>query len=172
MSIPQPKLPNIPLPTIRIPIHIPHIGCPGADATSYLGGQFGNLPDIQDALHIKHLRKVLNDKIYAFLKGKLPTILRAPLYDSKALELIAQVAEMVSVLNQVIGQAIAEYNATIGFIASKKNELNAAIAGIGAIPASALSATNSLARERYQEYVGELDAQAGRLATSISCIVG
>ena len=170
--IPQPKLPNLTLPTIRVPLHIPSIGCPGADATSYLGEQFGNLPDIQDALHIKHVRKVINDQIYALLKGKLPTILRKVLYATKAIELTSYVASIVSMLNEVIGRVIAEYNATINFINAKKAELNNAIAAIESIPASALTATNQLAIQRYNEYLGELDNQVSRLQTSISCIAG
>jgi hypothetical protein len=172
VRIPEPKLPELKLPTIRVPLHIPKVGCPGAESQSYIGEQFGNLPDLQDALHTKHLRKVVNDQIYALLKGKLPTPIRKVLYNAKALELIADVVELVSFLNQVIAQAIAEYNAVVGFINQKKAELNQAIADINAIPASARSAVQKLTAERYQEYVGELDRQLNNLQTSISCIVG
>jgi hypothetical protein len=138
MNIPNAKIPDYALPAIRLPIHIPHVGCPGADARSYVGQQFGNLPDLYDALHVKHLRKVLNDQIYALLKGQLPTILRKVLYYQKALELIQHVIAMVAVMNQVIGQAVAEYNATVAFLNQKKGELNASIAAINGIPASSL----------------------------------
>ncbi|MGA9774012.1 MAG: hypothetical protein WBV94_33585 [Blastocatellia bacterium] len=169
-SIPPPKPWHIPLPTIRLPIHIPQVGCPGADATSLVGEQFGSLPDLYDALHVKHLRKVINDQIYALLKGQLPTALRKVLYLQKAIELINYITSIIAVLNQVIGQAIAEYNAVIGFINQKKAELNAAIAAIHGIPAAAQTATHKLALQRYQEYLGELDKQIARLNTSISCI--
>jgi hypothetical protein len=172
IGIPPPKPPHIPLPMIRLPIHIPQVGCPGAEAQSYIGEQFGNLPDLYDALHIKHLRKVINDQIYALLKGKLPTIIRAGLYAIKAVELINYVSSIISILNQVIAQAIAEYNAVIVFINKKKGELNAAIQGINSIPGSARTAVQRLALQRYQEYLGELDLQLSRLATSISCIFG
>jgi uncharacterized protein YukE len=171
VRIPQVKPPHIQLPTIRLPIHIPHVGCPGADAHSYIGAQFGNLPDLYDALHTKHLRKVINDQIYALLKGQLPTPLRKGLYFQKALELIQHVAEIVAVLNQVIGQAVAEYNQTIAFINQKKGELNQAIEDLNEMAGSGGTAVQRLARQRYQEYLGELDAQLTRLGTSISCIV-
>lgn len=172
VKIPPPKLPEITLPTIRVPVHIPHVGCPGAEAQSYLGGQFGNLPDLYDALHTKHLRKVINDQIYALLKGQLPTVIRRNFYYQKTLELIQQVSEMISVLNQVIAQAIAEYNAVITFINKKKGELNASISAINGIPGSSRTAVQKLALQRYQEYLGELDLQISRLGTSISCIAG
>jgi hypothetical protein len=172
IHIPPPKLPHIQLPQIRLPIHIPHVGCPGAESQSYLGEQFGNLPDLYDALHTKHLRKVINDQIYALLKGQLPTVIRRGFYYQKMLELIQQVVEIVAVLNQVIAQAIAEYNAVIAFINKKKGEINAAIQSINAIPGSARTAVQRLALQRYQEYLGELDTQLSRLATSISCVAG
>lgn len=171
LNIPEPKLPDLPLPTIRIPIHIPAVGCPGADARSYIGEQFGNLPDLKDALHIKHLRKVINDQIYALLKGKLPTILRAALYAVKAIELINYVIEIIQVLNQVIAQVIAEYNATVGFINQKKAELQASIAELEALPANTRTAVQELAIQLKQEYISELDQQITRLQTSISCIM-
>jgi hypothetical protein len=170
LNLPQPHIPQINLPGIRLPIHLPFVGCPGADARSYIGEQFGNLPDLVDAFHAKHLRKLLNDQIFALLKGQLPTILRKFFYLQKALELIQQIAEIVAVLNQVIGQAIAEYNATIAFINEKQAELNQGIAEIESIPASSRTAVHQLTLQRYNEYLGELDAQATRLQTSITCM--
>lgn len=172
-SLPDPPiaLPELQLPTIRLPIHIPQVGCPGADARSYIGEQFGSLPDLYDALHIKHLRKVVNDQIYALIKGKLPTVLRAVQYAIKAVELINYVIEILQVLNQVIAQCIAEYNATIAFINQKKVELQDEITALEAIPANARLAVHELAIQRKNEYLGELDQQIGRLQTSISCIM-
>ncbi len=172
VKIPPPKLPEIRLPIIRAPLGIPHVGCPGAEAQSYLGEQFGNLPDLYDALHTKHLRKVINDQIYALLKGQLPTVIRRGFYYQKMLELIQEVAEIVAVFNQVIAQAIAEYNAVIAFINKKKGEINVSIQAINGIPGSARTAVQRLALQRYQEYLGELDTQLSRLATSISCVAG
>lgn len=170
--IPEAKIPDIQLPTIRLPIHIPKIGCPGADGQSYIGEQFGSMPDLYDAFHAKHLRKIINDQIYALLKGQLPTPLRKGLYLQKALELIQDVAAIIQVLNQVIGRMIAEYNAIINFINQKKAELNAVIQEINGVGAGARTAVQQKTLERYQEYIGELDQQISRLQTSISCIVG
>jgi hypothetical protein len=171
LNIPEAKLPDLPLPAIRLPVHLPRIGCPGADARSYIGEQFGSLPDLYDALHIKHLRKIINDQIYALLKGQLPTPLRKPLYYEKALDLIQHIAELIAVFNQVIGQVIAEYNATIAFINQKKGELNQKIAEIGGIPGGSQTAVHRLALQRYNEYIGELDQQVSRLGTSVTCIL-
>lgn len=170
MNLPQPKIPQINLPEIRLPIHLPRIGCPGGDGRSYIGEQFGNLPDLVDAFHAKHLRKIINDQIYALLKGQLPTIIRRGLYFQKALELIEDVVAIVEVLNQVIGQAIAEYNATIGFIEQKKTELNQTISIIEGIPAATRTAVQTETIKTYNRYIGELDAQITRLQTSIICM--
>ena len=170
-AIPEPKLPDLSLPNIRLPIHIPKVGCPGADARSYVGEQFGSMPDLYDALHLKHLRKVTNDQIFALLKGKLPTVLRKFEYAQKALELIQDVQDFIAVLNQVIGQVIAEYNATIGFINQKKSELQNSIASLESISAGARTAVQKLAIQRKQEYIGELNKQLSKLQISISCIM-
>jgi hypothetical protein len=173
------NIPNIPTAkvvsrlhaTIRLPVHIPKIGCPGADSRSYVGEQFGNLPDIADALHLKHAIKVTNDAIYTLLKGQLPTPIRKVLYNKKALDLIKDVADFIETMNEVIGVAINEYNATIAFINQKQGELNGLITGLDAIPTNAQNAVNRLARQRYQEYLGELDQQVARLQTSILCLL-
>jgi hypothetical protein len=169
-NLPNAKVPDIHLPTIRLPIPIPRVGCPGSDARSYIGEQFGSLPDLYDALHIKHLRTRLYQHIYTLLKGQLPTVLRAPLYYAQALDLIQHIAELVEGLNQVIGHCIAEYNATIAFINMKKAEINGKLAEVNAIPESACLAVNRLQRQRYQEYLGELDRQITKLTVSINCI--
>lgn len=169
-QIPPAKVPDIRLPLIRLPIAIPRVGCPGSDARSYIGEQFGSLPDLYDALHLKHLRKVVNDQIYALLKGQLPTVIRKGFYYEKAVELGQQVAEFVAALNQVIGQAIAEYQATVGFINKKKAEINGKLSAVNAIPENAMTAVNRLQRQRYNEYLGELDRQISKLQTSINCI--
>lgn len=171
MSLPVAKVPQINLPAIRVPVHIPTVGCPGADARTYVGEQFGNLPDLQDALHTKHLRKVLNEQIYALLKGQLPTILRKGLYLQKALQLIQDVAAIIAILNQVVGQAIAEYNATVGFINQKIGELNQGIADVQGIAVDSRTAAQKLLLVRYNEYIIELNQQKTRLQTSVTCIL-
>ena len=70
--IPQPKLPSLSLPTIRSLPTIPFVGCAGGDGTTYLGDQFGNLPDLQAALHAKALKKALVEQVYALVQGQLP----------------------------------------------------------------------------------------------------
>jgi len=171
-QIPPARPPSVPLPQIRTPIHIPFVGCPGADSTSYIGAQFGNIPDLADALHLKHLRKIVNDQIFALIQGELPTIFRAAVYAAKAADLISQVIQFLATLNQVIGEAMGEYNAAVTFVQGKVAEINSASAAISALPAAGLSATRQLAQSRFQEYTGELNAQLGRLATSISCLLG
>lgn len=157
------------LPEIRLPVHIPKVGCPGADSTSYIGGQFGNNPDLHDALHLKHLKKVTNDQIYALIEGELPTILRAAIYAAKAAELIQDVVDFLATLNEVIGTAMAEYQEAAAYVTLVTGQVNTALAGL---PVSGLTATQRLAQQRYGEYMGELNAQAARLQTSISCLVG
>jgi hypothetical protein len=168
--IPQPKLPHLPLPHIRGIPNIPHVGCSGASGTSYLGEQFGNLPDLHAALAMKNLKKAIEEQIYALIQGELPDAVRPPVYAARAAQLINEVAELVQTLNQVIAGVIAEANASINFINGKINDINAAKNTVLAIPAGARSAVQRLALQRYNEYLGELNAQVGRLQTTIGCI--
>jgi hypothetical protein len=168
--LPEPKPPISALPVIRVPVDIPSVGCPGAHGTSFIGEQFGNLPDIQSALHIKALKKAMEEQIYALIQGELPVLARAPIYAARAAQLIDYVASLVATLETVVNAVTAEVNAATAFINQKTAELNGAIAELESVPESARTATQRLALQRRQEYLGELDAQASRLATTLSCL--
>lgn len=168
--IPPPKLPHVTLPTVRGIPSVPHVGCAGGSATSYLGQQYGNLPDLHAALGIKKLKKALEEQIYALIQGQLPDATRPPVYAARAAQLANEVAELVATLNQVIGDVTAETNAAIAAVNGKIAELNTAKSAIEAIPQAARSAVQRLMLERYQRYVGELNDQATRLATTMACI--
>lgn len=168
--IPPPRLPHLPLPNVRGLPNIPHVGCAGGSATTYLGEQFGNLPDLNAALHIKNLKKTLEEQIYALIQGQLPDPTRPPVYAARAAQLVNEVAELVQMLNQVIADATAEANAAINFINGKINDINAAKTAVLTIPAGARSAVQRLALQRYEEYLGELNSQVGRLQATIECI--
>lgn len=168
--VPPPRLPHLPLPNVRGLPNIPHVGCAGGSATSYLGEQFGNLPDLHAALAMKNLKKALEEQIYALIQGQLPDAVRPPVYAARAAQLINEVAELVQTLNQVIAGVTAEANAAINFVNGKINDINAAKSAVVAIPAGARSAVQRLALQRYNEYLGELNSQVGRLEATIACI--
>lgn len=170
-NIPVPKLPSVTLPSIRGLSNIPGVGCPGALGTTFVGEQFGNLPDLQVLAHIKSLKKAMEEQIYALIQGQLPFITRPPVYAARAAQLIAYVAQIIAALNQIVGGIIAEVNAAVGFIQQKRSELNSALSIVMAIPASTRTAAQRLMLQRYREYVGELDAQKMRLLSSISCLL-
>jgi hypothetical protein len=168
--IPEPKLPHVSLPAIReIPI-IPHVGCAGAQGTTYVGQQFGNVPDIGAVLAIKALKKALEEQLFALLKGELPDIPRAAAYAARLVQLTAEVAEIVATLNNVVANVMSEVNAAIEVVNTKVEELNMAKDQLLAIPENARSAVQRLMIERYTRYFGELNAQAGRLQSTIECI--
>lgn len=172
IQVPQPKLPHVALPTIRTIPTIPHVGCAGASGTSYVGTQFGNVPDIGAALAIKALKKSLEEQIYALIQGELPQVVRAPIYAARAAQLVNEVAEVVATLNQVISAVTGEATAAINAVNAKAADLNAAKSVLEGIPVGARNAVQRLMITRYQRYVGELNAQAGRLQTTIACIAG
>lgn len=172
VSLPAPKLPSYPLPSIRSLPAIPHVGCAGGDGTAYFNNQFGGLPDLQALTHIRAAKKFLDEQIYALLQGKLNDLLRPPVYDARAVQLTAQLAEIVAKGNELIAAMTNEVNAAVSFINGKVAELNNAKAQILRIPEAARSHSQRLMLERYDEYVGELNAQAGRLQSTLTCLGG
>lgn len=168
VQIPPAKLPHITLPVIRGIPTIPFVGSAGADGTTYVGEQFGNLPDLHAVLGIKKLKKALEEQIYALIQGQLPQPARSPLYAARAAQLANEVAQLVGLLNQVVAGVTAEAQAAIGFVNTKIGEVNSAKAAIEAVPVGARNAVQKLMLQRYQRYVGELNAQGGRLQTAIN----
>ena len=168
--VPEPKLPHLPLPNVRGLPNIPHVGCAGGSATSYLGDQFGNLPDLHAALAMKNLKKALQEQIYALIQGELPDATRPPVYAARAAQLINEVADVVQLLNQTIANVTAEANAAINFVNGKINDVNAAKNAVLSIPAGARNVVQRLALQRYDEYLEELNTQVGRLQATIGCI--
>jgi hypothetical protein len=170
VQVPAPKLPHVTLPTIRSIPTIPHVGCAGAQGTSYVGTQFGNVPDIGAVLAIKSLKKSLEEQVYALVQGELPFVTRPPIYAARAAQLVSEIAEVVATMNSVVTAVTNEANAAIAAVNAKVTELNTAKAALVGIPESARGAVQRLMIERYTRYVGELNAQAGRLQATIECI--
>lgn len=164
------KLPSVTLPTIRSMPSIPSVGCAGGDGTSYIGEQFGGLPDVQAALHLKALTKAINEQIYALLQGELPQPARAPVYAARAAQLAQYVVSLASTLNEVVGRVTGEATATINFINGKISEVNAAKAAIMSVPSASHSAAQRLLLSRYNTYASELNAQIARVNATVSCI--
>lgn len=170
MSIPLPRLPNITLPTIRSIPTIPFVGCAGADGTSYVGKQFGNLPDLHSLLHVRTLKKALAEQIYALIQGELPDALRPAPYAARAAQLINEVAQLTSALTSIVNDVSSDINDAIGFVDEKITAINAAKNAIAAVPDEARSAVQRVMFERYGRYAQELNAQKGRLQSTLACV--
>lgn len=173
MSVPQLpslKLPSLNLPVIRSMPNIPGVGCVPSDGHSYLGEQFGNLPDLNAVQTIQSLKKVINEEIAALIEGYLPTAARQPLWAARVAMLTQYVADLNDLMTQTVGRVAAEINATLTFINAKKAEMETALSEINNIPAAARSTAQRMLAERYNEYLGELDAQAARLQQTITCL--
>jgi hypothetical protein len=167
-AVPQPKWPHITAPTIRGVAAIPHVGSAGASATTFIGAQFGNLPDLGALLAAKALKKALLEQIYALFKGQLPDATRPPVYLARQLQLTDEVAEVSATINNLVAGVTAEAEAAIDAINEKAAEMNAAKTAIEAIPVGARNAVQRLMLTRYERYASELDAQAGRLNAAIA----
>ena len=171
IQIPPPRTIQITPPQIRLPIDIPFVGCTGGSAKTMVGKQLGNIPDLATLLHIRTIKKAIEEQIYALLQGMLPDLLRPPVYAARAAQLLTEVVAFIATLNQVISQVLAEVNAAIGFINQKVTELENAANELLALPGNALSAAQQLMLQRYEEYTGELNAQAGRLQSTLGCLI-
>jgi len=170
LQIPQARLPHLQLPAIGDLPHLPHIGCAGADANSYVGKQFGNLPDLHAVLHLKSATKWMTEQIYALVQGELPFATRPPIYAARAAQLVDELAEMASTLTDTIDSIVGEATSAIAGVNTKIGELNTAKNEILAMPESMRSAVQRAAIDEFDACIAELDAQAGRLQTSITCV--
>ena len=169
-TIPQPKLPHLSLPAIGNLPSLPHIGCAGGDANSYLGKQFGNLPDLQTVLHLKAAKKFVEEQIYALFKGQLPDLTRPPVYAARQAQLAGELADMVAELNDAITRVVSEATAALDFVNGKINQLNSAKNDFLAVPEQSRSALQRAALEEFDACVGELNQQVTRLQSSITCV--
>jgi hypothetical protein len=165
-----PKLPNFNLPAIRNLPTISGVGCAGGNATSYLGSQFGGLPDLQAVLHIKALKKQYEDMMLTLIEGYVPAVLRQPVWAVRVASYDTYVANLVAEANTLINGVMAEINGSIAFINTKVGELNTAKNQLLSIPLDARTKVQAAMIERYNRYLGELDAQVNRLQSTLNCI--
>lgn len=162
MPIPEPKLPNLNLPAIRNLPAIPFVGTAPGDSNSFVGEQFGNAPDLNSVLHIRSLKKALEEQIYALIQGEATQPIRAPIYAARAAQLANEVTELLDALDTVVGQVTSSINATINYANQQLAAVNQAKAAITALPVQARSAVQKLMNDRYTRYAQELNAQIAR----------
>jgi hypothetical protein len=166
----EPELPNLELPGIRDLPAIPGVGCAGGSATTFTGSQFGGLPDLQAVLHIKALKKQYQDMMATLIEGYVPAAARQPVWAVRVANYVTYVASLVEEANALIQGIMAEVNASIAFVNGKISELNAAKNDLLSVPAETRSLVQAAMIERYTRYTGELQAQAGRLQSTLDCI--
>ena len=170
MAIPEAKLPNLNLPAIRSLPTIPFVGGAPGDASSLVGEQFGNAPDLNSILHIKTLKKALEEQIYALLKGQMPFATRPPVYAAREAQLINEVAQLVTAMNTNIGQVTGSVNAAISYANQQLAAVNQAKGAIDGVPAAARSPVQKLLVTRYARYATELNAQVARHQQTLSSL--
>lgn len=170
VQLPQIKLPSWNVPPVRNLPTIPTVGCVSGNATTQIGQQMGNFPDIQALPHVKALNKIITEQIGTLLEGKLGDIPRAALYEIRKARLITELAQIVNQGTQLANQIQAEVNASIEAANAKINDLNAAKEELLQIPENARSVIQDKMISRYNEYIGEVNAQIGRLQQSLGCL--
>lgn len=170
VTLPPARLPHLPLPNIHSLPSIPSVGCAGGNATTYLGEQFGDLPDLNAIAHIKALKKAMDEQIYALIQGELPDAARPAVYAARAAQLVNYVASLVSLLNTLTGSVVAEAQASISFCNAKIAEINQAQSALQNLPESARTSVQRLMLARYNEYASELNGQIARLNSTIDCV--
>jgi hypothetical protein len=170
MGIPAPKPVRVASPQVRLPADIPFVGCVSGSAKTFVGEQLGNIPDATKILQIRAIKKALEEQIYALIQGQLPDPVRPPVYAARAAQLTSQVAGIVSALTQTIAQASAEVNAAINFVNQQKTAIQNSLNELAAVPSEQLTASQRLMMQRYNEYLGELNSQIGRLQSTLGCL--
>lgn len=169
-QLPPAKLPNWNLPNVRSIPSIPNVGCVSGNATTIVGEQLGSLPDISALPHIKALNKVITEQIGTLLEGKLGDVPRAIVYEVRRARLVTELASIVQQGTAIANQITAEVNAAVAFANTRIADLNASKSAILATPAHLRSAVQNKALDRYNEYIGEINGQIGRLQASLGCL--
>jgi hypothetical protein len=77
---------------------------------------------------------------------------------------------MADALNDAISRVVGEATAAINGVNANIGELTAAKNAVLAIPESGRSAVQRAAIDEFNSCIAELNAQAGRLQTSITCV--
>ncbi len=169
-ALPQIKLPSWSVPNVRGLPTIPTVGCVSGNATTQIGEQMGNFPDIQALPHVKALNKVITEQIGTLLEGKLPDAPRSILFEARKARLITELASIVNKATELANQIQTEINSSIAACNEKINDLNAAKNLILQVPVNARSVIQKKTLDRYNEYIGEINGQIGRLQTSLGCL--
>ena len=170
MTLPPAKLPSWIVPTIRNLPTIPNVGCVSGNGTTLIGEQFGNFPDVQALPHIKALNKVITEQIGTLIEGKLGDIPRAIVYEIRQARLAIEKAQIVAEAAAAASRIQSEINAAIEGANEKIGDLNASKNLILATPANMRTAIQTKALGRYNEYIGEVNDQIGRLETAMGCL--
>lgn len=168
--IPAAKLPSLNLPNIPALPHIPGLGCAGGDATTIVGNKFGNKPDLQTLLHLKHLKHDFEKWIQTLIEGYVPAAQRQPVWAIRVEEYQQKVVEWSDKIAEGVNEVKGEVNAAINFANQKIDELNAVITTIESLDETARTKIEQLTLERYNEYAGELNAQIARHQQTIACL--
>lgn len=165
-----PKTPPINLPTIRNLPTIPLIGCASGDATSYFGNQFGGLPDLESILHMKARKKYFEEMIETLIEGYVPAIPRQAVWAVRVAGYTNEIANLITEINTLIAAVTAYVNSALGFVNDRIDELNSAKNDLLSIPEDTRSKVQQKMIERYDKYIGRLEAQATRLQLTLTCI--
>lgn len=165
-----PRVPTIQLPFSVPTISVPFIGCFSGDGKTYVGKKFANRPDFLKLNHLKQKKKELAEEIITQTIGKLDNPARSAAFTVEIARITQDIAEVLDGINETIGAITEELQAGISFVNDKKTELDALRSELLAIPSDMRTKVEQHMIERYNEYFGELDAQADRLTSTIACL--
>jgi hypothetical protein len=165
-----PSVTTIQPPFITPNIVVPFIGCFPGDGNSYVGKKFANRPDILRLNHLKQKKRELEEEIITQTIGKLDNPMRSAGFTTEIARITADIAEIVDAITETVGAITEEINAGIAFVNQRKSELEQERNELLAIPADVRSKLEQHMLTRYDEYFGELEAQADRLQSIIGCL--
>jgi hypothetical protein len=169
---PPPDIPHFQTPDILGLPHLPLMGCIMGTGTFYSGRQHGDRPHNKVIDQIKHYRQTLLDEIETLIDGQLDNPLRAARFAQKVIDYVDRIANFVQKLNDAIGKVLTEINEDLAFTNQTQQELTAELNKLMAVPETARTELEKLGVTRYNEYLGKLSAQVGRLQGLVNCVVG
>lgn len=150
---------------------LPRVGTALGQATAFVGSQYAGAPQMQTLLHLKSLKYEFEQLIQTLVEGYVPAAARQPKWAARVADYTQFVAQITATMSAIAEAVIGEAQKGIDAANTKRSSIAAEVAALQNIPAAARSRIENHLLSRKSEYVGELDAQIGRLQNVIASVL-
>lgn len=166
-----PRVPTIQLPFNVQTINVPLLACFSGDGKTYTGKKFANRPDLLKLQHLKQQIAQFEERIITQTIGKLDNPARSAGFVAQIAEITEKITEATQSIVETVGDVTEEIDANLQLVNARIEELNALRDELNAVPINLRSKVEARMIARYDEYFGELEAQASNLQSARNCVM-